>query len=567
MKKTLNKTLFQFLLLLFFFSSNAYAQQVERVAVFEQWPGVSQLISYQDRIWFVNSEPFKDTNVADIYSYSIEQGSVQYERSLFSQDIGDPVIFNNLLHWPFEDPRRSAGTGEYAVTDGENWQWQIMQSGSVMHVHAMTVCGGDLVATTGSWTGQLHRLENSVSTDGESIANESRNSADGAGSDHAVPVDDRWQLQYDYPAENASFSRLVSVSEFNERCIVGASARGKDEAKLFSIQGDKRIAISDWPKSDRVDTLVQHQEHLFAFADIGAKRELLRYDGNRTYAMRLPSTHRPRALHSDGNDVWLVTHNRASNSKPGVLWKYNSAGVFDLVQEFNAVPISVGSHRGVVVIGVYAAAGGALWLYKPRQVETVVENEVFAQPRLDANIATQNDELTHTLYKELLELVADPQSTDNYARILRRKLGRHPRIKSPEFGAALTQLLSVPIEGAPITMFNGRTFERQELVRWYLLTTLAINGHGRINPSLINSHEPLNVSDSGKLFDSSIAAIMATGWLQQSDRDTLAALVNRLNNKSDPSWVKADVIGALTAITRQRHGYSIAAWNQWWNEQ
>ena len=113
------------------------AESMERVAELKNWPGISQLISYNDRIWFVNSQPYKDTNVADIYSYSPANKMVSYERSLFSQDVGNPVVYQGLLHWPFEDPRRSAGTGEYAVTDGNRWQWQYMQSGSVMHVHAM----------------------------------------------------------------------------------------------------------------------------------------------------------------------------------------------------------------------------------------------------------------------------------------------------------------------------------------------------------------------------------------------------------------------------------------------
>ena len=93
------------------------ATLAQRIVTLPQWPGVSQLIVYKDRIWFVNSEPFDDTNIADIHSYSVDTGQVRYERSLFSQDTGNPVVYKGLLHWPFEDPRRSAGTGEYAITD------------------------------------------------------------------------------------------------------------------------------------------------------------------------------------------------------------------------------------------------------------------------------------------------------------------------------------------------------------------------------------------------------------------------------------------------------------------
>jgi len=152
---------------------HASAEQASRVAQLTNWPGVSQLITYNDRIWFVNSQPYKDTNVADIYSYSPSDGKLKYERSLFSQDVGNPVVYKGLLHWPFEDPRRSAGTGEYVVTDGNQWQWHYMESGSVMHVHAMDVCNDQLVAVTGSWTGQLHTQQS----------------------------DNRWDMSYDYEAE------------------------------------------------------------------------------------------------------------------------------------------------------------------------------------------------------------------------------------------------------------------------------------------------------------------------------------------------------------------------------
>ena len=59
------------------------ATLAQRVVKLPQWPGVSQLIVYKDRIWFVNSEPFDDTNIADIHSYSVDTGQVRYERSLF----------------------------------------------------------------------------------------------------------------------------------------------------------------------------------------------------------------------------------------------------------------------------------------------------------------------------------------------------------------------------------------------------------------------------------------------------------------------------------------------------
>lgn len=538
MRSRMTKLLSGLIILTIFAATNGATQELERVARFEQWPGVSQVIAYRDRIWLVNSEPFRDNNAADVYSYSIKDKSLRYERSLFSQDVGVPVVFNGLLHWPFEDPRRSAGSGEYAVTDGTNWQWQAMRSGSVMHVHAMNVCDGELVAATGSWTGQLHRQEEN----------------------------NDWEVQYDYPAAESSFSRIVSVIQLNDDCIVGASARRKNEAKLFTLKGDKPEPIDGWPISDRVDNLTKHQQSIFAFADSGNNRRLIRYDGVQTHEVVLPDNQRPRAMHSDGNSFWLVTHDSNSDTKRGNLWKYSGNNEFEAVLHFPDVPISITSLGESVVIGTYAKSGGALLVVNnvgqsPRTEPKTTELKLESEPQ-DLDPA-----LTETLYQEIQKIIKDPQSTDNYARALRRNLGRHPAIKTPEFGAALTRVLGESIEGPPTTMFTGQSIKHQDLVRWFLITTLAINGNGRVDPDWISLETELQVPDSSKVFDPSIASIVASGWLKQNDKQTLRALITRLNRTSDPLWVKADVIGALTAITNQRFAYDVSAWNLWWSRQ
>ncbi len=519
-------------------ATNSQAQQPERAAVFEQWPGVSQLIAYRDRIWLVNSDPFKDNNSADVYSYSIEGKTLRYERSLFSQDVGAPVVYNGLLHWPFEDPRRSAGSGEYAVTDGTHWQWDVMRSGSVMHVHAMNVCDGDLVAATGHGQGQLHRLEET----------------------------DSWELQYDYPAAESSFSRIVSVMQLGDDCIVGASASGKNEAKMFALSGDKRSPLAGWPNSDRVDNLTRHRQSLFAFADTGRARQLIRYDGVKSHEVALPENHRPRAMHSDGLNLWLVTHNRSSESKAGGLWMYSANHRFVLQRQFSQIPISLTSLDGHVAIGTYANSGGELLLFDVGAWRTTDEVDaalLHAKP----SSRDLDSALVDSLFSELQKIVMNPQSTDNYARLLRRNLGRHPELKTPEFGAALTRALTLSIEGEPSTMFTGQSIRRQDLIRWFLITTLAMNGNGRIDPEWINAKTELLVPDSAKVFDPSVASIVATGWLEQSDSETLGALITRLNRTDDPLWLKADVVGALTALTDQRFAYDVNAWNRWWELQ
>ena len=51
------------------------------------------------RIWFANSELFRNHNAADIYSYDPATGALRYERALFSQGAGRPLVAGRLLYW------------------------------------------------------------------------------------------------------------------------------------------------------------------------------------------------------------------------------------------------------------------------------------------------------------------------------------------------------------------------------------------------------------------------------------------------------------------------------------
>ena len=54
---------------------------------------------YGPRIWFANSELFRNHNAADIYSYDPATGALRYERALFSQGAGRPLVAGRLLYW------------------------------------------------------------------------------------------------------------------------------------------------------------------------------------------------------------------------------------------------------------------------------------------------------------------------------------------------------------------------------------------------------------------------------------------------------------------------------------
>jgi len=530
--------LYTILLLLLSLQVGAEPVKMKLVASFATWPGVSQLIAYRGRIWFVNGEPFADTNVADVYSTGVSGADIRYERSLFSQDTGTPVVHEGLLYWPFEDPRRSAGSGEYAVTDGSRWQWRSMQSGSVMHVHAMDVCDNHLVAVTGSWTGQLHRRD----TQG------------------------RWRVQYEFPSGAAPFSRLVSVRSFADRCMVGAFANGAASTKLFAIDGQSAKTIDGWPVSDRVDAITPHHNALFALTDADDGRKLLRFDGSETVAIALPADSRPAALHSDGTNLWLATQEPARSGARGTLWRYEGGQTFRPLARVDSAPISLASLSRRVFVGTYRRSGGSLWMLhdlkasapKPpvASVAKSLKNDDVRTPSLDADLVDR-------LYLEIRSVLTATAIGDNFARDLRHGLARHPMRYRAEFGLAITRLLQASYRAAPITMFTRRQVPADDLIRWYLLLALAINGHGKIDPAWITDPAPVVDHDSGKIFQPSIAAIVASGWLNRGDEATLTALFERLQRRTDPAWLKADIIGALAAITGERQPRDVSQWEQW----
>jgi hypothetical protein len=67
-----------------------------------------------------------------------------------------------------------------------------------------------------------------------------------------------------------------------------------------------------------------------------------------------------------------------------------------------------------------------------------------------------------------------------------------------------------------------------------------------------------------KYLEPAPAAAWVAARLGQADEATLGALVARLSAADQPAWVDGDFVGALTALTGERFGYDMAAWQRWW---
>lgn len=493
------------------------------------WAGVSHVTIYDGRVWFANSDPFEDTNAADIYSYDPETGALRYERGLFTQDAGMPTVFGGRLFWPFEDPRFSMGAGEYAVTDGRAWRWRRLPRGRAMHLHAMAACGEAFVAVTGAWDGQLQ-----ISRDGGRT----------------------WHLASTYPRGEASFSRLAAVAPFRGRCFVGASAQGRSGAKLLEWKNGRLEPVPGWPEADATGGLTVHDGRLLAWNDSDGARTLLAFDGAKTALVAAGFPGRLRALASDGAHLWAVS----GESGAGALWRSPDALSWTEVQRFEETPISVTAVAGAVFVGTYRAEGGALWgsrgVSLPRDPAAAAFGDAATNPTATADQPAAAGEIER-LVAGGIGVAGDPGQ-------LRRAFQRLAANSAPALGRRLAALYPEVAGNGRIRMFTDARVPQADLVRWYMMGAMAVNGHGRVPLDLLSVPFSGTRNRAEKYFEPAIAAIATVGWIGQDDAETVAALIRRLDRPDDPKWLRADIVAALSALTGRPFGHDVARWRDWW---
>ena len=87
-------------LLTFLPAAVAAAEELPVRARIGPWPTLSKPVAFDGRLWVVNSVLGVNHNSADLYSFDPATGTTRYERHLFSQDTGDPLVAKGLLYWP-----------------------------------------------------------------------------------------------------------------------------------------------------------------------------------------------------------------------------------------------------------------------------------------------------------------------------------------------------------------------------------------------------------------------------------------------------------------------------------
>ena len=506
---------------------------LEVLATVGPWPVLSALIGYRGRLWFANSVRYPDHNSADLYSLGLALGDVRYERHLFTQDVGKPVVAGGLLFWPYEDPRPSLGWGHIAVTDGEAWQLRVMPGEKPMfHVHAMESLGGRLYAATSAWRAGLHR-----SNDG------------GLG----------WRQIYDHPTPQRRISRINPLVGFGGRLFGPLVERraGTPRFPLLVFDGDAVSEVPGWPETARTLGLAATGGGVYGLVSEAGGVAFWRTDGLLSERLADAADMPPlRAFAADADGFWGV----GNASGGGALWHSVDGRRWRRVQDLaGGRPVDVVVYLGRVYVGGAGSDGrGILWGPPPSAslIPPPAPPPVWP-PRPASGAVDWSAAMTI-----MSEAVAEPDAYRN-------------RLRDLSYGWALAgpprgffeSALDSPFPDQTVAMFGGNLTPRAaDLGRHVLLWAMAVAGRGRVPVELLERDWNRASNRPQKWFDSLPMALFAVSWIGQNDDATVAGLIRRLDRAGDPAWLRGDIIGALGAVTGKRFGYDIGAWRQWWAE-
>ena len=498
------------------------------------WSGVSNIVAYDQKVWFVNSVKYVNHNSADVYTYDPQSGETRYEAHLFSQDAGHALIADGLLYWPFEDPRFTVGLGEYMVTDGNEWRWHTLPLGRTFHVHAMASLDGNLYAATSAWRAKLQ-----VSAD----------------------QGENWRIIHDHPTAEGRVTRITALKAFKGKLYAGLTDRNGDGPRLLRLEGEALVPVEGWPDGRRVTVMAVHNGWLYANNLGETESAVWRTDGSVVEPVTELTSVAIRALAAGPDALWAVSAGRSR----GQLWRSTDGTDWSIAHRFtDAPPMDVAVIGGDVYVGTSGPNGrGGLW-GPPAPAAKPVQN---SRPLVDAPARTglpASPDLLATLDQAL----ADPESYQRFGAALRDALWPLAYNPSEAVGAAVSERLEGPFPNLSLQLFDEKfVVTATDMARWGLMRVIAMNGHGRVPVELIGHPWRAPQNDPEKYMEPTPAAAWTVAQIGQADPATLQALIDRLDAPDDPDWLAGDIVGALTSLTGQRFGYDISAWRTWWANQ
>lgn len=497
--------------------------QLDIIAQVGPWPVASRLIGYRGKLWFANSVKGRNHNSADIWSFNPNNRELRYERHLYSQDAGFPLIYKGLLYWPFEDALQSNGEGVIEITDGVIWQPLTIPNPPIYHTSQLLAWNDSLLAITGTRNAGIQR------------------SLDGGRT---------WEEYYIHPTPDTHVSRLKEMLVFKGSLF--ASLKDSKVKRLVRWTDPGFRTVSSWPLNRYFNGLTVHREELYGIVGRGRKREIWKFDGKGS--VKVGFTGPFVDLTSDGNQLWLVSNDgRLWSSRNGDTWKRHG----DLEE---GRPVSIQAIAGgIFVAGAGDDGRGIVW--GPRDNDIPLGAK---PPRLISQLPTKKTALDWDLMaKKIDALLADP---DTYSRSgsgeLRALLFQASTNGAP-FGF-FAKRLKVKIPSAKILAFGGNMeLAAQDIAHAIILSGMERAGHANVPISYLTDRWKSPPNSYEKYFEIELSALRAVAASGQNDRKTIEALLARIEFADDPQWLRSQIIGTLTAVSGKHFGYDIAAWKKW----
>ncbi len=495
------------------------------------WPSLSKPIGYDGRLWFVNGTLRVNHNSADVYSYEPSTGVLRYERHLFSQDAGDPLVAAGLLYWPSEDSRFSVGWGDLAVTDGTRWAFHIVPTAQIFHIHALAEFQDRLIAASSAWRAGLQ-----ASSDGGAT----------------------WAQIYDHPTPEGRVSRIVGLAATSNLLFAHIIERG--ESRLLQYDGVEVRDVPSWPAGRAIRALTSGGDRAYGLVDEADGVAVWSSDGESSQRLAPPwPGWRARDIASNEHGLWAITRENVG----GAVWQSAAGRTWEKVAEFSGgVPEDIWlQDRDLYVLGTGDDGRGILW---GPQAPRVLPTESHETPRLPrrppVNWVRAPD--WNAEANRLSRLIGDHEAFNGRA-VLRDRVWQNVATDAPAFVydaalAADAPDLSFPLIGGNTSAVAGA------LRDWIILWGMAAAERGRVPIEFLSRRFTAPPNRAEKYFDLAPAALWAAAQIGQADRCTIEAVIARLARDEDPEWLVGDIVGALTVLTGKRFGYDRESWLEWW---
>lgn len=497
--------------------------QLDILAQVGPWPVASRLIGYQGRLWFANSVKGRNHNSADLWSLDPVTGEKRYERHLFSQDAGIPLVSGGLLYWPFEDALLSFGNGVIEVTDGETWQALQIPNDPIYHTNQVIDWQGGLLAITGTRNAGMQ-----VSKD--------------AGSS--------WTEHYIHPTPSTHVSRLKEMTVFKGNLY--AALNDAKVKRLTVWTGSGYRTVISWPSNRYFNGLTVHKDAIYGIVGRGNEREIWKFDGvnSKRVGQKGPFTD----ITSDGDQLWIVSRNgNLWSSATGDKWARHG----DLKK---GRPISIQAvGDNIYVAGAGDDGKGIVWGRrgqsipmgpKPSKLPSDIQPEQVAMDwnktgqKLDALLSdrsTYGASGNGQLSKLIFQAAEQGPPPGFFATRLETKI---PSVKVPAFG-------------------GNMELRAQDIGHSLLLSGMERAGHPNVPVKYLLDSWGSSPNSYEKYFELELSALRAVVGSGQDDSPTIDALLARLDFANDPPWLKSQIIGTLTAVSGEHFGYDINAWKKW----